>query len=177
MEPGWVGAGANIFAMRGLSFGELLDYCSEETTRWRDFFQKNPAALELATDIAGTRNVRELVLHVVVVQMRYAERLLNLPITEYESLTNKSGAELFALSQKSFEDLRSFAVAANDPDWDGKLTFPTRTGGTLTASRRKIFIHALLHGVRHWAQLASFLRQQGYTQEWPHDFIFSSAIS
>ena len=163
--------------MRGLSFGELLDYCAEETNHWRDFFKANPAALDLACDIAGTKTVREVLLHIVIVQMRYAERLLNLPITEYETLTSKSGPELFLLGHKSFEDLRSFAIAANDPDWDSKLTFPTRTGGTLTASRRKIFIHALLHGVRHWAQLATFLRQQGYKQDWPHDFIFSNVIA
>src|ERR1041385_9055797 len=128
--------------MRGLSFGELLDYCAEETNRWRDFFKASPAALELPCDIAGARTVRELVLHIVIVQMRYAERLLNLPVTEYESLAGKSGPELFLMAHKSLEDLRSFAVAANDPDWDGKLTFPTRTGGTLTASRRKIFIRS-----------------------------------
>lgn len=162
--------------MRGLSFGELLDYCAEETNRWRDWFKKNAAALDLPCDIAGTKNVRELVLHIVAVQIRYAERLLDQPITEYETLQSKTAGELFALAHKSAEDLRSFAVAANDPDWDGKLTFPTRTGGTLTASRRKIFIHSLLHGVRHWAQLATFLRQQGYKQDWPHDFIFSSVI-
>ncbi|HWG50247.1 MAG TPA: DinB family protein [Candidatus Acidoferrales bacterium] len=163
--------------MRGLSFGELLDYCAEETNRWRDFFQANPGALEVSCDIAGTKNVRELVLHIIAVQMRYAERLLNSPITEYESLQGKSGAELFQLAQKSLEDLRSFAVAANDPDWEGTLSFPTRTAGTLTASRRKIFIHALLHGVRHWAQLATFLRQHGYKQDWAHDFIFTGAIA
>lgn len=163
--------------MRGLSFGELLDYCAEETNQWNEFFKGNPAALDLPSDIAGTKNVREVVLHIVAVQMRYAERLLNLPITEYDSLTGKSGPELFLLASKSLEDLRSFAVAANDPDWDGKLTFPTRSAGTLTASRRKIFIHALLHGVRHWAQLATFLRQQGYKQDWAHDFIFTHAIA
>ncbi|HEX7285792.1 MAG TPA: DinB family protein [Candidatus Angelobacter sp.] len=162
--------------MRGLSFGELLDYCEEETQRWGGWFKKNPAALDLACDIAGTKTVREVVLHIVAVQMRYAERLLNLPITEYDALAGKSGDELFALGTKSFEDLRSFAVAANDPDWDGQLTFPTRSAGNLTASRRKIFIHALLHGLRHWAQLSTYLRQQGYKQDWPHDFIFSSVI-
>jgi uncharacterized damage-inducible protein DinB len=108
--------------------------------------------------------------------MRYAERLLNLPITEYDALNGKSGDELFALAHKSFEDFRSFAVAANDPDWDGVLTFPTRSAGNLTASRRKIFIHALLHGVRHWAQISTYLRQQGFKQDWPHDFIFSNVI-
>ena len=162
--------------MRGLSFGELLDYCADETQRWGGWFKENPSALDLPSDIAGTKSVREVVLHIVAVQMRYAERLLNLPITEYESLAGKSADGLFALGHKSFEDLRSFAVAANDPDWDGQLTFPTRSGGTLTASRRKIFIHALLHGVRHWAQLSTYLRQQGYKQNWQHDFIFSNVL-
>jgi uncharacterized damage-inducible protein DinB len=162
--------------MRGLSFGELLDYCAEETRHWGDFFSKNPKALDLPSDIVGTKNVREVVLHIVAVQMRYAERLLNLPITEYDALNGKSADELFALAHKSFEDFRSFAVAANDPDWDGLLTFPTRSSGNLTASRRKIFIHALLHGLRHWAQLSTYLRQQGYKQDWPHDFIFSNVI-
>lgn len=162
--------------MRGLSFGELLDYASEETNHWRDWFAKNPPALDLACDIAGTKTVREVVLHIVAVQMRYAERLLNQPVTEYGELGSKTAAELFTLAEKSAEDLRSFAVSANDADWDGSLTFPTRSAGTLTASRRKIFVHALLHGIRHWAQLATFLRQQGYAQDWPHDFIFTKVI-
>ncbi|HEY2113992.1 MAG TPA: hypothetical protein VGJ51_02825, partial [Candidatus Angelobacter sp.] len=114
--------------MRGLSFGELLDYSAEESNHWRDFFKQHPDALDLPCDIAQTKTVRELVLHIVIVQMRYAERLLNMPITEYESLAGrlapgklgqekpgqeKPGEELFALSRKSLEDLRSFAIAAN----------------------------------------------------------------
>ena len=177
--------------MRGLSFGELLDYSAEESNHWRDFFKQHPDALDLPCDIAQTKTVRELVLHIVIVQMRYAERLLNMPITEYESLAarlapgkpgqEKSGQgkpdeDLFALSRKSLEDLRSFAIAANDSDWDGMLAFARRSAGELTASRRKIFIHALLHGVRHWAQLSTYLRQKGYKQDWQHDFIFSGVI-
>lgn len=60
--------------MRGLSFGELLDYCVEENSHWRDFFKQHPDALDLPADIAGTKNVREVVLHIVAVQMCYAER-------------------------------------------------------------------------------------------------------
>jgi uncharacterized damage-inducible protein DinB len=116
------------------------------------------------------------VLHIVGVQNRYAERLLNQPVTEFTELDSKTADELFTLAQKSAEDLRSFAVAANDADWDASLTFPTRSAGTLTASRRKIFVHALIHGVRHWAQLAAYLRQRGHKQDWQHDFIFSSVI-
>jgi uncharacterized damage-inducible protein DinB len=74
------------------------------------------------------------------------------------------------------QDLRSFAIAANDADWGGRLTFPTRSAGDLTFSRRKIFIHALLHSVRHWAQRSTYLRQKGYKQNWQHDFIASGVI-
>jgi uncharacterized damage-inducible protein DinB len=167
--------------MRGLSFGELLDYSAEESNHWRDFFAQHPDALDVPCDIAGTKTVGEVVLHIVAVQIRYAERLLNMPITEYDTLAarlgeGKPGEELFRLSRKSLEDLRSFAIAANDADWDGILTFPTRSAGELTASRRKIFIHALLHGVRHWAQLSTHLRQKGYKQDWMHDFIASGVI-
>jgi uncharacterized damage-inducible protein DinB len=167
--------------MRGLSFGELLDYSAEESNHWRDFFTQHPGALDVPCDIAGTKTVREVVLHIIAVQMRYAERLLNMPITEYDQLAarivdGKPGAELFALGRKSLEDLRSFAIAANDADWDGTLTFPTRSAGEFTASRRKIFIHALLHGVRHWAQLSTHLRQKGYKQDWMHDFLASGVI-
>jgi uncharacterized damage-inducible protein DinB len=176
--------------MRGLSFGELLDYSAEESNHWRDFFKQHPDALDVPCDIAGTKTVREVVFHIVAVQVRYAERLLNMPVTEFETLAarlaeEKPGQgklgqgkceELFALSRKSLEDLRSFAIAANDADWDGMLTFPTRSAGELTASRRKIFIHALLHGVRHWAQLSTLLRQKGYKQDWMHDFIASGVI-
>ena len=163
--------------MRGLSFGELLDYASEETNHWRDWFKKNPGTLELPCDIAGATNVKGVMLHIIVVQVRYAERLLNQPVTEYSEVESKTAGELFSLAQKSAEDLRSFAVAANDADWDGSISFPTRSAGTLTASRRKIFVHALLHGVRHWAQLAAYLRQRGHKQDWQHDFLFSSVIS
>src|ERR1051325_6247823 len=128
--------------MRGLSFGELLDYSAEENNHWRDFFKQHPDALDVPCDIAQTKTVRELVVHIVVVQMRYAERLLNMPVTEYEPLIaqltrakpgeekpgNEQMAEkICALGRKSLEDLRSFAIAANDSDWDGLLTFPTRS--------------------------------------------------
>ena len=41
---------------------------------------------------------------------------------------------------------------------------------------RKIVVHLLLHGVRHWAQLATTLRQQGHATDWPHDILMSDAL-
>jgi uncharacterized damage-inducible protein DinB len=115
-------------------------------------------------------------LHIVAVELRYAERLLEEPVTDYDRLPTGSVLELFSTSDQADRKFRQFLSGSSDAEWAKVLTFPTRSGGTLTASKRKIFVHALLHGMRHWAQLATFLRQQGHKQPWFHDFIFSAAM-
>jgi len=136
----------------------------------------NGSTLDLPIDIAQAKSVRELVLHILAVEMRYAERLLEENVTEYNQLPAGTVEELFATGERSSEKMRRFVKLADDAEWKKVMTFPTRTAGILSASKRKIFVHALLHGVRHWAQLATFLRQQGHKQPWPHDFIFSDVL-
>jgi hypothetical protein len=46
----------------------------------------------------------------------------------------------------------------------------------LKASKRKMIVQALTHSIRHWAQLATSLRQQGMKQDWIHDFLMSKAM-
>jgi uncharacterized damage-inducible protein DinB len=117
------------------------------------------------------------VLHILAVELRYAERLLEEAVTEYDQLPTATVDELFAAAERSANKLRQFVKSADEAQWEKIMTFPTRSAGTLSASKRKIFAHALLHGMRHWAQLATFLRQQGHKQPWPHDLIFSDVLS
>ena len=65
---------------------------------------------------------------------------------------------------------------ATDADWSKTISFKTLSVGQMSASKRKCFVHALLHGMRHWAQLATALRQRGTQAEWHHDFMFSKAM-
>ncbi len=162
--------------MYALTPDELLNYCVEETGRWREWFKSNAAALDVATDIAGSKNVREVVLHIAAVELRYSERLLEQPVSEYDQLSSRTVDELFAIFIRSQDYMREFLSQAQDADWEKVIPFATRSAGTLTASKRKIFVHAYLHGVRHWAQLASFLRQQGHKQDWYHDFLFTKTM-
>lgn len=162
--------------MYALTSDELLSFCSTETDRWRQWFAENPAALDLPLDIAQAKTVRDLVLHIVVVELRYAERLLEEPVTEYDAAPKGSVDELFSTSRRSAEKLRRFIQKADEAEWAKPMVFPTRSYGSLSGSKRKIFVHALLHGMRHWAQLTTFLRQQGHKQPWLHDFIFSDVI-
>jgi uncharacterized damage-inducible protein DinB len=72
--------------------------------------------------------------------------------------------------------LTAFLAGATEKDLNDTLTFETKSAGTRTASRRKIVAHALLHSIRHWAQIATALRQHGFPQDWGHDFLFSEAM-
>ncbi|MDQ3811022.1 MAG: hypothetical protein M3336_12100, partial [Chloroflexota bacterium] len=69
------------------------------------------------------------------------------------------------------ERLRRYLAAATDADLARVLTFETVTMGTLSASAHTIVGHVIVHGVRHWAQIATALRQHGYRHQWPHDFL------
>jgi len=46
----------------------------------------------------------------------------------------------------------------------------------LRATRRKILAHALLHSIRHWAQLATLVRAAGYQPGIAGDLLASSAL-
>jgi uncharacterized damage-inducible protein DinB len=44
-----------------------------------------------------------------------------------------------------------------------------------TITPRKIVVHILLHEMRHWAQIATLLRMNGFAGEM-HDFLFSPVM-
>ncbi len=159
-----------------LTADELLRFCFAETQRWREWLTGNQDLLDLPIDIAQAKTVRELILHIVAVDLRYAERLVGERVTEYNELPTSTLEELFSTSGRAREKLETFVRRARDAEWNEVLSFPTRSAGTLSSSKRKIFVHTLLHGMRHWAQLATYLRQQGHKQPWAHDFLLSDVI-
>jgi uncharacterized damage-inducible protein DinB len=159
------------------SFAEMLDANERETGKWQSWFERQPAELfDLPLNIALAKNVREFLLHVFAVELRYAERLAGSAITEYESIPTGSVAELFAIGEKARALYRDYLARATDEDLAIVMEFPIRTLGVLRASKRKMFAHAMLHGVRHWAQLATALREAGHGTDWGHDFLFSDVM-
>jgi uncharacterized damage-inducible protein DinB len=157
------------------SIDEWIRHNAQETRHWHEWFKRNPAALDVPIDIAQASCAREFVLHVIAVDLRYAERLHGEEITPYEKLPNDVDA-LFTIAEQSFERLRRFSQRASLDELRKEIEFPTRSAGTLKASKRKILLHTLMHSVRHWAQLATELRKAGYKTDWPHDLLFSEVI-
>jgi len=156
----------------------MLEANALETAKWQNWFEHQPAELlDLPLDIALAKDVREFLLHIFAVELRYAERLTGSPITEYEAIPTGSVRDLFAVGNNARELYRTYLSRATDADLATIMEFPTRTAGVLRASKRKMFAHAMLHGVRHWAQLATALREKGYGTNWGHDFLFNDVMS
>ena len=63
------------------------------------------------------------------------------------------------------------AEFAKGGDWDAKLQFQTLTMGLARATRKTVFFHALMHSVRHYAQLATLVRQHGFKTSFPMDYL------
>jgi uncharacterized damage-inducible protein DinB len=62
-------------------------------------------------------------------------------------------------------------LAEQTYDWYQTIEFKTLTAGTRRAPRRAVLFHALLHGTRHYAQLATLVRRAGYSTGIDSDYL------
>ncbi|HEX8830760.1 MAG TPA: DinB family protein [Longimicrobium sp.] len=160
-----------------LTFAELMAYTDEETGRWHAWLRaQDPEVMEVRVGEGSRATVREIIHHIFAVERRYADRLLGELPTAYEAIPMEPLDTLFEVHREGRELLRRFVERATPDDWARVLVFETITAGTLRASARKIVAHALLHGIRHWAQIATALRAHGYPQPWMHDLLMSEAL-
>ncbi len=167
--------------MQGIRFTEWLDYSDEETRRWKRWFSENPAALDLAIDIAGTGTVRKLLLHIFFVERHFATLVSGGSLatsdhlrSEIENNPPADLGQIFTIGEEASREYRKFLERATEADLSTVLNLGTKT--EIRGSKRKLITQALTHSVRHWAQLATLLRQKGFTQDWVHDFLLSKAM-
>jgi len=62
-------------------------------------------------------------------------------------------------------------LLASDMDWEAKFNYVTRSLGPARSKRKTVLFHALLHGIRHYAQLATLVRQHGIKPGWQMDYL------
>ena len=115
-----------------------------------------------------------VVLHIFAVEQRYAQRLLDQEVTPWEGFPQTSIEDVFELGDNARAQLVDFLTSAPESELDRVLTFQTLTAGTVTASKHKIASNVFLHGIRHWGQIATVLRQQGFSEQWSHDLLLTS---
>jgi uncharacterized damage-inducible protein DinB len=152
-----------------LTADETIAWLDMTSKHWRALIEEHPEILQLPCDVMGVGTVGALLQHIVAVELRYAEQLVGLPPTEYAAIPFDSAAAIYATHDRAMKMYRE--LLASDLDWDAKFDFVTRSMGPMRASRKTILFHALLHGIRHYAQLATLVRQHGIKPGWQMDYL------
>ncbi|MDR3751702.1 MAG: DinB family protein [Terracidiphilus sp.] len=160
-----------------ITLQELLVWSKESSDFWHEHLLANPSLLELPCSIGGTSNVQGFVRHIWAVDLRWSQRIAGLPELPREDVPAGPLDALYGLHQQA---VQIFSALLNDPaqDWDAikALEYDWLPAHARTASRRKLMAHALFHSQRHWAQLATLVREAGFPVKFPGDLLFSSAL-
>ena len=158
------------------SVEELLRYTEEERAKWEQWFRENGEEL-LKTPVAGDREntIGALILHMFGPELRYIQRLRNEPLSEYRGRPCARIDEVFGFGIESRKAMRDFIRQAKPEDWNRTVEF-NAAGRNFRASGRKVVLHALMHEVRHWAQVARLMRERGFVPPGNHDLLTSSAL-
>jgi uncharacterized damage-inducible protein DinB len=162
----------------GISFADLLRYNESEAFKWRAWLEAQPLELlDVAFGNPAQRmgNVREMIWHIFVTEWVYACVLNGEPFDGWDQFTRDSIADVFAIGEQARAGLRKYLTTATEAGAASPVTLSAR-GFTVSGSARKFLTHAFVHSLRHWAQLATVLRQHGHASDWPHDFVLSDAI-
>jgi uncharacterized damage-inducible protein DinB len=155
---------------------DLLSYSDWDRAQWHEWFrEQGPSALavDLGPNNNGrTRNVGELVRHIFSAEKRYVERCLQAPLTDTSAVAADDVEALFAFGIESRRALRELLASFPDAEWDAarEMSFGIHSR---QVTSRKMILQAITHELRHWAQVAAFLRQAGYKPGF-HDLIVSS---
>jgi uncharacterized damage-inducible protein DinB len=156
---------------------DLLADHEATADRWKSFFEANPDAALVPTDIAGSKNIGELVWHIYAASFRLAQRLLGEELSDLGSTTVRDIPAAFALKDEAAKKLRQFLANASEATLEEPFEFKSRLmKQPITGTKRKLCLHVMVHAIRHWAQIGTLVRIAGYPPDWPQDILFSKAI-
>ena len=158
--------------MIALTADELMAWNKRTTEGWRQLAAQHPELLGFPCDVRETRNVAELMRHIVAVELRYTQRLLALPESPYDEVPIDSAEAIYAVHDKTMTLLEALLAREEPAWWEGQIEFTTITAGRVRSSRRAVLVHLLMHSLRHYAQLATLVRQHGVKPGWPMDYLY-----
>jgi uncharacterized damage-inducible protein DinB len=159
----------------GISLGELLAWNDEAAHSWKGHLEANPALMDVACDIGNTGNVLGFVRHIWGGELRWANRLAGL---ENKELATGTLEVIFPMHVEAHNVFRGL-IDGPEAAWAEPyiLNFDWVPEDKRRMSRRKIALHTLFHGHRHYAQLATLARTAGFPAQFRGDLLFSTALA
>jgi uncharacterized damage-inducible protein DinB len=161
-----------------LTIDEFLGYTEEERAKWEEWFSAHPEGFNAMLHRQGRfSNAWSLIDHIFLVERRHTLRLRGQDklLPESTGVSSGDGAALFAYGRSARAALVEY-LRSVDPM---KLTTPIvfrYLDKTWELSARKLIFHIQMHEVRHWAQIATAIRNAGYEPPGFHDLLFANAM-
>jgi uncharacterized damage-inducible protein DinB len=158
-----------------LELDDLLSYTDWQRQLWHDFLRDK--GNDILKTVAGPHGdgrlntVGEIIRHIFSAEKRYIDRLSQRELTDAAKFPAHNVEQLFAFGQQSRSDFRAFLSGFPE----SKLDIPeehTIAGHKIMLTPRKILLHLTMHEIRHWAQIQTLLRLNGFTAGF-HDLLFS----
>ena|ERR1700722_9389141 len=153
-----------------LTANDLIDWVEKTSAEWRSLLTRHPELLTIPCDIMRVQTVAQLLQHIVAVELRFAERLADQPATDYANIPYDSVEAIYAIHDRALALLRK--LLNSEMNWNEAIEFSTRAMGPVRSARKTILFHLLLHGIRHYAQLSTLVRQHGVKPGLPMDYLF-----
>ncbi len=170
--------------MNGITFAELLAYSDSECARWEEWFAQNASALTVpfGQEDRGMGTAHSMLAHIFFCEHYYADMLQDkipdMPELSrlYHDIMHEPAGDLFRFGFAARQRLANFEATANIEQLKASISIPYPPDHPTVGSKRKFLVHVLVHSMRHWAQLATVLRQHGHRADWDHDMMFCAAI-
>jgi len=158
---------------------ELLEYTAWQRQYWQEWIRRNGlAALNISAGPGGDgrfETVRDLIAHIFSAEKRYIQRLTSRPLTQTGDIPSADPEALFGFGAQSRREFTDFISGLRPEAADSPIEMKL-LDSTVTATPRKILIHVVTHEIRHWAQIATLLRLNGFKVDF-QDFLFSPILN
>ena len=161
-----------------LSLNHLLDYTEWQRKRWHDSLRNyGEPVLQISAGPNGDGRfevIGDLIRHIFSAEKRYVERLSGRALTDTASIPNDKIEALFEFGQQSRKELKEFVETLPAAQWDVPRELQILKF-VVNATPRKIVTHVVMHEIRHWAQIGTLLRLNGFTGD-AQDFLGSPVM-
>jgi uncharacterized damage-inducible protein DinB len=146
----------------------------EQTEQWCEFFLKRPHLLKV--DASPTSTLGDRLFHTFTSEYRIAQRLPGEMMLQDADFVRGNVSDLFSIAELSNIKLHEYLAKASQTELEQVRTFPSPSLGEFTATPKKMITHAIVHSIRHWAQVSGALREHGQRPDFSHDPRFSKRL-
>ena len=162
--------------MTVLTGEELVAWLEATSEGWRALVQEHLEVLGMPCDVRESETAGDLLEHIAAVEMWYATRLRGDVEMVFPKAEAKTAEAIYALHAEAVRILGEL-LGRPQTFWDERMELPTRSAGMVVVARRAVLVHLAMHAIRHYAQLATLVRQNGVAPGWAMDYLFLEGVT